>query len=81
MGVEDVRDVLGLTCYESYAMRGDGKEDAFHVSARDISRSQTRESWVMDLAEDPLYNTMWRCSSYQDTGVLYSLVPNVGHYP
>ena len=31
MGVEDVRDVLGLTCYESYAMRGDGKEDAFQM--------------------------------------------------
>lgn len=81
MGVEDVRDVLGLTCYESYAMRGDGKEDAFHVSARDISRSQTRESWVMDLAEDPLYNTMWRCSSYQDTGVYIPWFPMSGIIP
>ena len=75
MSVQDVIDTLGLTCYESYATRGDGKEDAFHVSARDISRSQTRESWVCDLQENPLLNTMWRCTSYQDTGVYIPWFP------
>ena len=81
MGWEEVRDVLRLSCYESYATRGDGREDAFHVSARDISRSQTRESWVMDLAEDPIYNTMWRCTSYQDTGVYLPWFPMSGVIP
>ena len=81
MGVEDVIEVLGLTCYESYATRGDGKEDAFHVSARDISRSQTRESWVVDLQDEPLYNTMYRCTSYQDTGVYIPWFPMSGIIP
>ena len=81
MGVEDVIHVLGLTCYESYATRGDGREDAFHVSARDISRSQTRESWVCDLTEDPLFMTMWRCTSYQDTGVYIPWFPMSGKIP
>lgn len=81
MGWEEVRDVLRLSCYESYATRGDGREDAFHVSARDISRSQTRESWVMDLAEEPIYNTMWRCTSYQDTGIYLPWFPMSGVIP
>ncbi len=75
MGVEDVKHILRLCCYDSLANRGDGREDAFHVSARDISRSQTREAWVMDLAEKPLFNTLWRCTSYQETGVFIPWFP------
>ncbi len=81
MGVDDVKAVLRLTCYESYAKRGDGREDAFHASARDISRSQTRESWVADLAEDPVFLTLWRLSSYQDVSPYIPWFPASGVIP
>ncbi len=69
MAVEDVIAILRTTAPETYRTRGDGRADAFHVSAIDISRSHTRESWVMALGERPLFNTLWRVSSYPDTGV------------
>lgn len=81
MGVQDVMRVLRITNPETYATRGDGRADAFHVSAVDISRSHTRESWVANIAEDPLETVMWRCSSYQDTGVYVPWFPMAGAIP
>lgn len=81
MGVEDVEAVLRLTAPETYRERGDGRADAFHVSAVDISRSHTRESWVMALAEKPLLNTLWHVPSYQDTGVYVPWFPIAGAIP
>ena len=81
MGVEEVKAVLRLTAPETYRSRGDGRADAFHVSAVDISRSHTRESWVMELAEKPLLNTLWRTPSYQDTGVYTPWFPIAGAIP
>lgn len=81
MGVEDVKAVLRLTAPETYRERGDGRADAFHVSAVDISRSHTRESWVMELAEKPFMNTLWRLASYQDTGVYIPWFPMAGTVP
>lgn len=81
MGVEEVKAVLRLTAPETYRERGDGRADAFHVSAVDISRSHTRESWVMELAETPLMNTLWRLASYQDTGVYIPWFPMAGVVP
>lgn len=49
VGVDEIRHLMRLTAPKTYAERGDGRADAFHVSADDISRSQTRESWVMEL--------------------------------
>lgn len=81
MGVEDVKRVLRLTNPKTYAERGDGRADAFHVSAEDISRSHTRESWVAEIADDPLFTILWRCASYQDTGVYAPWFPMAGAIP
>lgn len=81
MGVEDVKRVLRLTNPKTYAERGDGRADAFHVSAEDISRSHTRESWVAEIADDPLFTVLWRCASYQDTGVYAPWFPMAGAIP
>ncbi len=75
MGVEDVKSVLRLTNPATYAERGDGRADAFHVSARDISRSQTRESWVIEFTARHLTDTLWRCTGPQDTGVYIPWFP------
>lgn len=81
MGIEDVRAVLRLTNPDTYAERGDGKADAFHVSARDISRSHTRESWVVEFMPNPVFHTLWRCTGPQDTGVYLPWFPLCGAIP
>lgn len=81
MGVEEVKAVLRLTAPETYRTRGDGRADAFHVSAVDISRSHTRESWVMEFAQTPLLSILWRDASYQDTGVYVPWFPIAGAIP
>lgn len=81
MGVEEVKAVLRLTAEETYRNRGDGRADAFHVSAQDISRSHTRESWVADVAEDPLFTAFWRCSSNQDASPYVPWFPIAGAVP
>ena len=81
VGVDEIRHLMRLTAPKTYAERGDGRADAFHVSADDISRSQTRESWVMELGEKPHLNTLWRCSSYQETGPYIPWFPTAGKIP
>ena len=81
VGVDEIRHLMRLTAQKTYAERGDGRADAFHVSADDISRSQTRESWVMELGEKPHLNTLWRCSSYQETGPYIPWFPTAGKIP
>lgn len=81
VGVDEIRHLMRLTAPNTYAERGDGRADAFHVSADDISRSQTRESWVMELGEKPHLNTLWRCSSYQETGPYIPWFPTAGKIP
>lgn len=81
MDVNDVKAVLRLTCLDTYAERGDGKADTFHVSAKDVSRMNTRESWVMELAEKPLFNTLWRCAANQDVNTYVPWFPLAGQIP
>ena len=81
MSVEDVKAVLRLTAEETYRTRGDGRADAFHASAQDISRAHTRESWVADIADDPLYTVLWRCSSSQDPNPYVPWFPMAGEIP
>lgn len=81
MGVEEVKAVLRLTNPETYALRGDGKADAFHVSARDISRSHTRESYVMAFKSTPMRSVLWRTTGPQDTGVYVPWFPLTGVIP
>lgn len=63
---QDLQNVLRLTAQETYRNRGDGKADCFHASAQDISRMHTRESWVAQLGEKPIFNILWHCASNQD---------------
>lgn len=81
VGVEQIRHLMRLTSPKTYAERGDGRADAFHVNAEDISRAQTRESWVMELGEKAHLNTLWRCSSYQETGPYIPWFPTAGKIP
>lgn len=81
MSADDVKAVLRITNPTTFAERGDGRADAFHVSAVDISRSHTRESWVMELAERPVMNILWRTASYQDTGAYVPWFPLAGTIP
>lgn len=66
VSVEDLKNVLRLTAEETYRARGDGKADCFHASAQDISRMHTRETWVAELGEKPILNTLWHCAANQD---------------
>ena len=58
-----------------------GRADAFHASAEDISRTHTRESWVADVAENPLFTVLWRCSSNQDPNPYVPWFPIAGRIP
>ncbi len=81
MSPDDVKAVLRLTAEETYRNLGDGKGDAFHISAEDISRSHTRESWVCEIGEKPILNILWHCASYQDTGVYVPWFPLAKRIP
>ena len=77
----DVMKVLRLTDPETRLTRSDGLADAFHVSARDISRSHTREGWVMQTSSDPRDALLWHCEGPVETGVFVPWFPFAGGIP
>ncbi|MBP3437860.1 MAG: C69 family dipeptidase [Sutterella sp.] len=77
----DVMRVLRLTDPETRLTRSDGLADAFHVSARDISRSHTREGWVMQTAADPAQQLLWHCEGPVETGFFVPRFPFAGRLP
>ncbi|MDO5532690.1 C69 family dipeptidase [Sutterella sp.] len=78
---DDVKALLRLSAAETYRSRGDGRADAFHVSGEDISRSNCRESWVAELGDKPLLNTLWRASANQDASPYVPWFPLAGATP